>query len=385
MNCSMRKPVRVLIAEDDPLVAAALRGLLEGGGYVIVDIASDGRAAVEMTRRLQPDCVMLDIRMPEMDGIEAARAIQESCPTPIVALTAYETPELIQRANEAGISAYLLKPPDFRELERAIILAMGRFADMMELRELNADLNAYAHTVAHDLINPLSGMTSSAEHLVTDYVNLSAEEVQAYLRVILQGTHKMHDIINGLLLLAETRELHSGIELLDTGHIVAEAKKVLSWMITEYQAEFVEPDTWPVAAGIPVWVERVWVNYISNAIKYGGRPPHVTMGAGLQTDDMVRFWVSDDGEGIPPEELEHVFVPFSYPAQAREDRGHGLGLSIARRIIDKLGGQVGVDSELGKGSTFYFTLPSAESLDRPSTNPRRGTLSDSARAAAWKE
>lgn len=362
MDYAMRKPVRVLIAEDDPLVATALRGLLEGGGYVVTGIASDGRAAADMTRLQQPDCLMLDIRMPDMDGIEAARTIQESCPTPIVALTAYETPELVRRANEAGISAYLLKPPDFRELERAIILAMGRFADMMELRELNADLNAYAHTVAHDLINPLTGITSSAEHLMADYANLSTKEVQAYLRVILRGTHKMHDIVNSLLLLAETREVHGSIEPLDTGEIVAEAKKVLSWMITEYQAEFIEPDTWPVAAGVPAWVERVWVNYLSNAMKYGGSPPHVTMGADLLSDDMVRFWVSDDGEGIPPEELENVFVPFSLPAQVGEDRGHGLGLSIAKRIVDRLGGQVGVDSQLGKGSTFYFTLPSADTL-----------------------
>jgi len=360
MSQSVREPVRILIAEDDCLVAQVLRGLLEGGGFVVVGIAPDGRKAVEMAQRLRPDCIMVDIRMPNMDGLEAARQIQEICPTPIVALTAYETPDLIQRANEAGISAYLLKPPDFREVERAIVLAMGRFADMMELRHLNADLNAYAHTVAHDLINPLSGMTSSAEHLLSDHANLSPEELERYLDIILRSARKMNDIVNALLLLAETREADIGIESLDMTQIVTEAKKLLTWMIEEHQAEFVEPETWPIALGNVGWVESVWVNYISNAVKYGGHPPRVELGAELQPPDMVQFWVKDNGEGISAEELEQVFVPFSHLGQPTSHGGHGLGLSIVQRSIDKLGGQVGVESELGKGSTFYFTLPAAK-------------------------
>jgi two-component system sensor histidine kinase/response regulator len=360
MSQSVREPVRILIAEDDSLVAEVLRGLLEGGGFVVVGIAPDGRKAVEMAQRLRPDCILLDIRMPHMDGLEAARHIQEICPTPIVALTAYETPDLIRRANEAGISAYLLKPPDFREVERAIVLAMGRFTDMMELRRLNADLNAYAHTVAHDLINPLSGMTSSAEHLLSDHANLSPEELERYLDIILRSARKMNDIVNALLLLAETREADVGVELLDMTRIVTEAKELLTGMIEEHQAEFVEPETWPVALGNAGWVESVWVNYISNAVKYGGHPPRVELGADSQSPGMIRFWVEDNGEGIPPDQLEQVFVPFSQLGHPTRHRGHGLGLSIVQRSIDKLGGQVGVESAQGKGSIFYFTLPSAE-------------------------
>jgi two-component system sensor histidine kinase/response regulator len=360
MSQSMREPVRILIAEDDSLVAEVLRGLLEGGGFVVEGIAPDGRKAVEMAQRLRPDCIILDIRMPYMDGLEAARHIQKICPTPLVALTAYETPDLIQRANEVGISAYLVKPPDFREVERAIVLAMGRFTDMMELRRLNADLNAYAHTVAHDLINPLSGMTSSAEHLLSDHANLSPEELERYLDIILRSARKMNDIVNALLVLAETREADVGVELLDMSRIVTDAKELLSGMIEEHHAEFVEPETWPVALGNVGWVESAWVNYISNAVKYGGHPPRVELGADLQSPGMVRFWVADNGEGIPPDELEQVFVPFSQLGHPTGHRGHGLGLSIVQRSIDKLGGQVGVESELGKGSTFYFTLPAAD-------------------------
>jgi two-component system sensor histidine kinase/response regulator len=106
-------------------------------------------------------------------------------------------------------------------------------------------------------------------------------------------------------------------------------------------------------------VEEIWTNYLSNAIKYGGQPPCVELGATEQSDDFVRFWVRDNGNGLTGEEQARLFAPFTrlYPAQVK---GYGLGLSIVQRIVDKLGGQVGVESRLGQGSTFSFTLPSVQ-------------------------
>jgi signal transduction histidine kinase len=106
-------------------------------------------------------------------------------------------------------------------------------------------------------------------------------------------------------------------------------------------------------------VEEVWVNYISNAIKYGGQYPHIELGATVQTDGMVQFWVSDRGHGISEEDQDRLFVPFTQLSEVRV-RGHGLGLSIVRRIVEKLGGEVGVESTIGEGSTFYFSLRGVE-------------------------
>ncbi|MCK4449343.1 MAG: HAMP domain-containing histidine kinase, partial [Anaerolineae bacterium] len=111
--------------------------------------------------------------------------------------------------------------------------------------------------------------------------------------------------------------------------------------------------------GYPLWVEEVWANYLSNAIKYGGQPPRVELGATVQADGYVCFWVRDNGDGIPPEERAHLFTPFTRLDRTRA-QGHGLGLSIVRRIVEKLGGQVGVESEMGRGSVFTFTLPGGE-------------------------
>jgi signal transduction histidine kinase len=147
---------------------------------------------------------------------------------------------------------------------------------------------------------------------------------------------------------------------LDMVCIVAEAQSRLTDMIQEYRAEIVaeQPDAWPVAWGHAPWVEEVWMNYICNALKYGGRPPRLELGARAQDDGMVRFWIRDNGPGLTPEEQCRMFVPFTRLGQVRAT-GHGLGLSIVRRIVERLGGQVGVESEgaPGRGSVFYFTLP----------------------------
>ena len=126
--------VRVLIAEDNYLIGETIKMILEEIGYVVVGRTMDGREAVEMTQSLRPDVVLMDIKMPNMDGLEATRHIYEHCPTPVVMLTAYETAELVKEASAAGAGAYLVKPSNAREIERAIAIAMARFGDMVKLR-----------------------------------------------------------------------------------------------------------------------------------------------------------------------------------------------------------------------------------------------------------
>jgi signal transduction histidine kinase len=140
--------------------------------------------------------------------------------------------------------------------------------------------------------------------------------------------------------------------------IVAEALEQMAPAIAQCEAEIHLPDDWPAALGHETWVQQVWINYLSNACKYGGRPSRITLGAEAQPDGMVRFWIRDNGAGLSPEQQARLFIPFT-KLVGSQARGHGLGLSIVRRIVEKLGGQVGVSSEglPGRGSTFYFTLP----------------------------
>ena len=142
---------------------------------------------------------------------------------------------------------------------------------------------------------------------------------------------------------------------LDMARIVAEAQSRLAYLIEEHRAEIILPERWPVALGHAPWVEEVWINYLSNAIKYGGRPPRVELGATAEADGEIRFWVRDNGLGLTPDDQVKLFTPFTRLDEVRA-KGHGLGLSIVRRIVERLGGEVGVDSQMGGGSVFSFSL-----------------------------
>lgn len=233
------------------------------------------------------------------------------------------------------------------------------YAHMVALYEersrLVDELEAFAHTVAHDLKNPL--------HSIIGYIGLLQEELSTQpnslelaqqMEKIAQGSVS---IINDLLLLAKVRNTQEiEIKPLAMHVIVQDALIQLASLIEQYKAVIELPDKWETAHGYAPWVEAIWVNYISNAIKYGGRPPHIKLGSTLMPDQNVCFWIEDNGHGLTDAEQAKLFQPFTRLATVRID-GHGLGLSIVQRIAERLEGKVGVESTVNKGSRFYFTLP----------------------------
>jgi PAS domain S-box-containing protein len=230
-----------------------------------------------------------------------------------------------------------------------------------ELEARNTELDAYAHTVAHDLKGPLSAIIGYSSLLETDVGRRPPEDTKAALRTILQSGYKMRNIINELLLLASVRRMDDvPTRPVDMVAIVSEVRMRLSTEIAARQAEIVLPQHWPAAIGYAPWVEEVWVNYVSNALKYGGNPPRIELGfdhgGDKQAEPSIRFWVKDNGPGLTPEERARLFSPFTRLEQI-DTKGHGLGLSIVGRIVERLGGQVGVESQVEEGSTFWFTLP----------------------------
>ena len=228
------------------------------------------------------------------------------------------------------------------------------------LAEQNEELNAFAHTVAHDLKNPLSQVMGFVELMELDLPeNGSLRELMTQVS---RGVNKMNSIINELLLLASVREENVVLEPVAMGDIVQEALFRLTSKMQEIQTELILPPHWPLAQGYAPWLEEVWANYLSNALKYGGRPARIELGATPQPDHTIRFWVRDNGPGLSEEQKQQVFDRFTRLDRSRAT-GHGLGLSIVRRIVEKLGGQVYVESEAGQGSTFGFVLPSAEVAD----------------------
>jgi signal transduction histidine kinase len=391
---SQARPPSILVVDDNAENLRLLSQVLSRQGYQ-VRVASSGERALQSVDAHPPDLILLDVMMPEMDGYEVCQQLKarpESRDIPVIFISAlHETLDKV-RAFAAGGVDYVTKPLAVQEVLARVKTHMALHTFQVQLQQQVAELDAFARTVAHDLKHPLGLIIPYTLLLIDGLATIEEhdpQELQGYAEVILKTSRKMSDIIDELLLLASVRTLDDvSIEPLDMADIVAGVRERLASVAAQRRAEVVTPTSWPTARGHGPWVEEVWMNLVSNALKYGGRPeedvpPKVTLGftiwdpdGGLESPPPLprgaapglttrlqapphhtAFWVCDNGPGLTPEEQARLFVEFTrlHTIQAS---GHGLGLSIVRRIVERLGGEVGVESTVGEGSCFYFTLPS---------------------------
>ncbi len=251
-----------------------------------------------------------------------------------------------------------LRNPDGKLTGRLIVLRdmTHRIYLENELRLQNEELKAFTQMVAHDLKAPLGIILGFSELLPAMVVNERDSRIGNYAGIMHNTAQKMSHIIEELLLFAHVRQQAIELQMLDMQLVIAEVKYRLHYAIEEAEATIVYPDSWPAVVGYAPWVEEIWANYLSNGLKYGGQPPHLTLGFTVQENDMIRFWVRDNGSGISAADQARLFNTFTRLDNDQVE-GHGLGLSIAKRIADRLGGTVGVESNLGEGSLFFFCLP----------------------------
>ena len=159
--------------------------------------------------------------------------------------------------------------------------------------------------------------------------------------------------------MASVRQQDIRREQVDMAGILKECEIRLDDMIKTSNVTIIKPKEWPTALGYSPWIEEVWVNYISNAIKYGGKPPVLELGAKqFYREKKIRYWIKDNGNGLTKQDQTRLFKKYERFNQTHIE-GTGLGLSIVKRIVEKLGGEVGVISAgiKGEGCIFYFTLP----------------------------
>lgn len=226
-----------------------------------------------------------------------------------------------------------------------------------ELETQNRELDAYAHSVAHDLKTPLTTIVGVSGLMQADGISLTTEQTRESSAVINRTAKKMNAIIDALLLLASVRRTGDiKPSIVNLRELAEEACQGLERIATQYNASIEFVGEWHNAMGYPQWIEEVWSNYISNAIKYGGTAPRIQIGCLADTSGMIKCWVRDYGAGIAVDRRAELFVQFSRLDQRSLD-GHGLGLSIVKRIIQRLQGDVGYDAAEGDGGVFWFTLP----------------------------
>jgi two-component system, response regulator PdtaR len=183
---------RVIIADDESLIRMDLREMLTNLGYLVVGEVADGRSAVNQARELRPDVVIMDIKMPDMDGIEAAKVLTEERIAPVVLLSAYSQRELVQRAREAGVVAYLVKPYREEELSPAIEVALARFAEFKDLQKQVTDLQEALET--RKLVDRAKGILMDKQGLT------EAEAFRKIQKMSMDNRKPMKDVAEAIIL-----------------------------------------------------------------------------------------------------------------------------------------------------------------------------------------
>jgi len=238
-------------------------------------------------------------------------------------------------------------------------------SEIQEKEKLIEDLDAFSHTVAHDLKNMLGAIVSVSDMIQSNFDEYSKEYVLELNDIILSSATKTIHITNELLTLASVRQEEINPHPVNMKKIISDSVTRLKDMINEKSAQLILPDIWPDVLGYEAWLEEIWINYLSNAIKYGGTPPVIQFGWELLNGNKAKLWIKDNGKGISEAEIEVLYTKFTRLDPHKRIEGNGLGLSIVKRIVEKLNGEVGVESQNipGKGSKFYFVLPIAKNTE----------------------
>jgi signal transduction histidine kinase len=354
----------ILLVDDTPENLRLLAQILSDQAYR-VRTAINGERALATVQKELPDLILLDILMPDIDGYEVCRRLKADAhlaEVPVIFISALNEVFDKVTAFEVGGVDYITKPFQMEEVIARVqthlnltLMRRTLHQQNLQLQDQNQELEAFAHTVAHDLKNPLATLIGFLHLMEMDHPP-TTQAATSNLSFSIQSANRLNNIIDELLLLATVRKEQIEFQPVDMGQIIPQAFERIEHMRKRYQPELLIPASWPRVWGYAPWIEEVWVNYLSNGLKYGGQPPHLELGADVLPGGGVRFWVQDNGPGIAPEAQPLLFTEFTRLDRVRA-QGHGLGLSIVRRIMTRMNGACGVQSAPGEGSIFYFDLP----------------------------
>jgi two-component system, sensor histidine kinase and response regulator len=362
---------RFLIVDDSDQSREILCRLLERQGHTCVTVSS-GEQALEVLKDQHFDLVLLDLMMPEMNGLETLRAVKSNPKfedLAVVMLSAFDEVDEIGQSLEAGAEDYLLKPFDrivlnarlhailerkrLRNLERRRTLEL-EVADA-ELRRSNEELRRFASVVSHDLQEPLRMVTSYMQLLKRDLGESLTEDQAEYLNFAIDGGRRMSELIQDLLSYSRVSAVEPAREPVDFNDVVKDVQVHLRASIEESGARVIASELPEMIADCSQ-IRQLFQNLVSNAIKYrGDKPPVIRISVKLVDGDWL-FSVADNGVGIDPENRHRIFEMFSR-IHDRSVPGTGIGLAICQRVVERLRGRIWVESTPGQGSTFYFTIP----------------------------
>jgi len=231
-----------------------------------------------------------------------------------------------------------------------------KIADLnQKLLSSNKELERFAYVASHDLQEPLRMVSSFTQLLEKQYGEKLDDRAREYINFAVDGAHRMYNLINGLLAYSRVQRKGSTFTTVDTGKVIDSVKRLLSMQINESRA-VIKTEKLPQIQADESQVSQLFLNLISNALKFNKEAPQILIAATTGKDKYV-FSVKDNGIGIERQYFEKIFGIFNKLHPGNEYEGTGIGLSICKSIVEKHGGTIWVESELGKGTCFYFAIP----------------------------
>jgi light-regulated signal transduction histidine kinase (bacteriophytochrome) len=228
----------------------------------------------------------------------------------------------------------------------------------VQLEQSNRDLQDFAYVASHDLQEPLRMVSSYVQLLEKRYKDKLDDNAKEFIQYAVDGAKRMQRLVNDLLAYSRVASHHKVQRQVNTENVLRRALSNLEWRIAESKAKITHGPL-PHLTVDETQLLQLFQNLIGNALKFNQQHPEIQIGV-FNQGSMWRFSVQDNGIGMKEEELERIFKPFQRLHTREEYEGTGIGLALCRRIVERHGGQLWVESQVGQGSTFFFTLPSSQ-------------------------
>lgn len=370
----------VLVVDDLPANLGVMAGQLERHGYAVV-VAQGGEEAIERAALVRPDLILLDVLMPGIDGFETCRRLKAAGATreiPVIFMTALsDTPQKLT-GFEVGAVDYVTKPLDGAEvlarvrtqialasMRRELAERNAQLAQEMAVREQaqaalqrsNAELEQLAYVASHDMQEPLRMIASYLQLVDQRYTDKLDDDGREFIGFAVDGAKRMQGLINDLLTYSRVGTKARPFEPVALAGVASTVLSHLRVAVEESNAS-IELGELPQVLGDAPQLVQLLQNLIGNAIKFrGAAPPQVSVRARAEGDAWWHLSVNDNGIGIEPAYFERVFVLFQRLHSRSAYPGTGIGLALCKRIVERHGGRIWVESQPGSGSSFHFTLP----------------------------
>jgi len=354
--------VNILVVDDTPENLRLLMGILAEQGYRVRPVPSGTRALATIQLEL-PDLILLDIKMPDMSGYEVCKQLKANERTrdiPVIFLSALNKVEDKAKGFEVGGVDYITKPFQVEEVLARVEthLASQQLRKAFEKKNaelvaVNKELRDFAYIVSHDLKAPLRSINQLVHGLVKDYANAFDEKGKEMTELLCNRAKRMDNLIDGILEYSRVGRIGETQEQIDLNTLVNEVIEMIA--VPESMQIAVENDL-PVVVGDRTRLEQVFQNLLSNALKFMDKSEgKITIGC-VDGGAHWIFSVVDNGQGIDPKDHEKIFKIFQTLRPHDDQESTGVGLTIVKKIVELYGGKIWVESAVGQGSTFLFTI-----------------------------